>query len=138
MNFHDTKMGHTFFEHQLPQLIEAIQVLTAALDRPAQTVTLPVEADPEFLSSLYYGDYEPDFFKQSPRGHELTHNINVSRRRLMEVLPQEAQEQLQDYEQALSMRDTFVTKQSYESGFRTAVQMIVAGLTQPAQPDRAA
>lgn len=67
MNFHDTQMGRNFFEHQLPQLIEAIQALTAALDRPTQTITLPVSAEADFLHDLFLGDYEPEIFKASPK-----------------------------------------------------------------------
>ena len=73
MNFHETKMGRIFFEHQLPQLIQSIQRLTAALDKPTQALTLPVEADP----------------------------------------------------------GTADMQLAYESGFRTAVQMLAAGLSRP-------
>lgn len=78
MNFHDTKMGRTFFGHQLPQLIQAIQALTAALDKPAQTIALPVEADPEFLSRLYMGEYESAPFRQTPQGAEITRAVNAA------------------------------------------------------------
>ena len=45
MNFYETKIGHTFFERQVPELIRSIDALATALNRPVQTVTLPVEAD---------------------------------------------------------------------------------------------
>ena len=55
MNFYQTPMGRAFFERHVPQLIHAIEALTTALDKPAQSVALPVEADPDFLSALYSG-----------------------------------------------------------------------------------
>ncbi len=49
MEFYQTKIGRTFFEHQIPQLIDALNGLAAALSSPAQAVHLPVSSDPHFL-----------------------------------------------------------------------------------------
>lgn len=131
MNFHETEMGHTFFEHQLPNLIRSIDALVAALGKPAQPVILPLEPDPEFLSELYYGNYEPGTFKQTPESADLTRTINEARDALEAALSEAAQEKLRLYEDALSMRDSDEIRWAYESGFRTAVQMILAGLSRP-------
>lgn len=138
MNFHDTQMGRTFFEHQLPQLIQSIQALTAVLDRSTQTVTLPVEADPEFLSDLYYGNYEAAIFVATPESREYTRAINAHHDELTALLSEEGLAKLEAYTQALSRRDDADMEQAYESGFRTAVQMIVAGLARPGQANEAA
>ena len=130
MNFHDTKMGHTFFEHQLPQLIQAIQALTAALDKPAQSVALPVEADPEFLSRLYLGEYESASFRQTPEGAEITRAVNAAHKELEAALPESCHEKLMQYQDTLTMREGVDMQMAYESGFRTAIQMIAAGLSQ--------
>lgn len=132
MNFHDTTMGHIFFERQLPQLIRSIDALTAALVKPTQVASLPLEPDPEFLSELYYGNYEPGTFKQTPESAEHTRAINEARDALEVALPEAAQEKLRLYEDTLSMRDSDEIRWAYESGFRTAVQMLVAGLSRPA------
>lgn len=130
MNFHDTKMGHTFFEHQLPQLIQAIQALTIALDKPVQAVALPVEADPEFLSRLYMGEYESAPFRQTPEGAEITRAVNVAHEELETVVPESCHEKLMKYQDTLTMREGVDLQMAYESGFRTAIQMIAAGLSQ--------
>lgn len=127
MNFHDTKMGHAFFEHQLPQLIQA---LTAALDKPVQAVALPVEADPEFLSRLYMGEYESAPFRQTPEGAEITRAVNVAHEELEAVVPESCHEKLMKYQDTLTMREGVDLQMAYESGFRTAIQMIAAGLSQ--------
>lgn len=132
MNFHDTKMGHAFYEHQLPQLIQAIQALTAALDKPVQSVALPVEADPEFLSRLYLGEYESAPFQQTSEGAELTRAVNEVHDELKAMLPEGCREKLIKYQETLNMREGIDLQAAYESGFRTAVQMIVAGLARPA------
>lgn len=130
MNFHDTKMGHIFFEHQLPQLIRSIQALTAALDKPVQSVALPVEADPEFLSKLYLGEYESAPFRQTPEGERITRAVNAAHKELEAALPESCHEKLMKYQDTLTMREGVDLQMAYESGFRTAVQMIVAGLSQ--------
>lgn len=137
MQFYETKMGRAFFERQLPELIRSIDALAAVLNRPAQTVTLPVEADTEFLSDLYYGNYEPGIFKLTPESSELTQTINRAHAALEETLSEDSREKLLVYEDALTQRDTFEMKQAYESGFRTAVQMIMAGLSLPVPQEEA-
>lgn len=132
MNFQDTRMGHTFFEHQLPQLIQSIQALTAALDKPVQAVRLPVKPDPEFLSELYYGNYEPGIFEQTPEANELNHAVNQAYQALVKTLPEQSREYLEAYLDAAANRNTADMKRAYESGFHTAVQMIMAGLSRSA------
>lgn len=131
MNFHDTKMGHIFFERQLPQLIRSIDALTAVLGRPAQPVILPVEADSEFLSKLYLGEYESAPFQQTPEMAELTRAVNAAHEELEALLPESCHEKLMKYQDTLTMREGADLQMAYESGFRTAVQMMVAGLSRP-------
>ena len=66
MNLHETAMGQKFFNVQLPALINTLKDIAAALSRPAPSaVSFP--ADPHFLTSLYYGEYEADVFKLDKR-----------------------------------------------------------------------
>ncbi len=138
MNFCQTPMGHTFFEHHVPQLIQAIETLATALDKPTRAVTLPVEADPEFLSRLYLGEYESAPFQRTPEGAELTRAVNVAHAELEAVLPESCHEKLMQYQDTLTMREGVDLQMAYESGFRTAVQMMAAGLSRseakPADP----
>lgn len=140
MNFYQTPMGRAFFERHVPQLIHAIEALTTALDKPAQSVALPVEADPDFLSALYYGNYEAATFQPTPESSELTRAINQAHSNLAEAMPDPCRAKLRAYEDARSARDAFEMRRAYEAGFRTAVQMIVAGLSKPAdaRPDGSA
>lgn len=131
MNFHDTVMGRRFFEHQLPQLIQSIQGLTAALKKPPQAAVLPVEADPEFLSNLYYGNYEPATFRPTPEGDKLIQELNTAYDALIEMLSEESCGKLDLYLEIAGERNAMDARLAYESGFRTAVQMIMAGLSRP-------
>lgn len=140
MNFHETVMGRRFFEHQLPQLIQSIQALTITLGNPTQPAILPVKADPEFLPNLYYGNYEPATFKSTPEGDKLVQELNAAYDTLIETLSEESCGKLDLYLEIAGERNAMDARLAYESGFRTAVQMIMAGLSRPvgAPTDRAA
>ena len=71
MNLHETAMGQRFFNVQLPALINTLKDIAAALSRPAPSA-ISFPADPRFLTSLYYGEYEADVFKLDKR---LTHGL---------------------------------------------------------------
>ena len=132
MNFYETKMGHIFFEHQLPQLIQSIQALTAALDRPTQTAALPVKPEPDFLAELYYGNYEPGIFKTTQESEQIIQKLNDAHAALTETLSDESCDRLAHYLEIAAERNATDARLAYESGFRTAVQMIMAGLSRPA------
>lgn len=134
MQFYETRMGRIFFEHQFPQLIKAVNELTAALSRPAPTVGLPVAADPKFLDSLFFGGYEPEIYQVTPESQRLGRAVILAYDALTETLSEESKERLSAYEAALSERNTAVSELAYESGVRAAVQMIVAGLSRPVVP----
>ena len=74
MNLHETAMGQRFFNVQLPALINTLKDIAAALSRPAPSA-ISFPADPRFLTSLYYGEYEADVFKPD-NSHLLTRQYN--------------------------------------------------------------
>lgn len=75
MNLHETAMGQRFFNAQLPALIDTLKDIAAALSRPAPSA-ISFPADPRFLTSLYYGEYEADVFKPDKRLTPLTRQYN--------------------------------------------------------------
>ena len=77
MRFYETKMGCAFFEHQVPQLITAVEKLAAALSRPVLSVTVP-EADPKFLHDLFFGKYEPEVYQVTPEIQQLGRAVSMS------------------------------------------------------------
>ena len=131
MEFYQTRMGQIFFERQLPQLIEAVNTLAAALPKPAPAVVLPVSVDPEFLRDLFFGDYEPEIFKVSPELQRLGQTVSQDYKSLTATLSEDSMKLLEEYETAVSERTIAVTEQAYEAGVRAAVQMIIAGLSSP-------
>ena len=134
MNFYETRAGRRFFEQDLPRLTLALEQIAKALTTPK--ATLPKEmlpADPKFLYNLYYGEYEPSIFKVEKRYTALNQAVSETESALLTELQDSpaAMAALEAYQEAFSERDSVVLEEAFESGFRTAVQMIVAGLTIP-------
>lgn len=135
--FSKTEMGRAFFAHQIPQLIDAINALTAAVSRAAVPVRLPVAADPQFLHDLYFGNYEPEVYKVTEIIQRLDRAVGHTQQALAKALSGDSLARLADYELALAERNSAVAEQAYESGVRAAVQMIVAGLSYSASSEEA-
>ena len=129
MEFYQTQMGRAFFERQVPQLIDAVNALAAALSKPTSAAVLPVAADSNFLRDLFFGDYEPEIYKVSPELQRFNRAVDQAHTSLVATLPEDSMAQLEEYETALSERNIAVTEQAYQAGIRVAVQMIVAGLS---------
>ena len=129
MEFYQTQMGRAFFERQVPQLIDAVNALAAALSKPAPATVLPVAADSNFLRDLFLGDYEPEIYKVSPELQRFNRAVDQTHTSLVATLPEDSMAQLEEYETALSERNIAVMEQAYQAGIRVAVQMIVAGLS---------
>ena len=134
MNFHETIYGHRFFEAQLPNLIKAMERIAdglAHLEAGSPQSTTPTSS---FLHDLYYGDYEPSVFKtQSEHQKQLNHNASMAEELLRQKMGNspEAIAALEAYQLAAGECSSIVAEQAFESGFQTAVQMLVAGLIPP-------
>lgn len=131
MNFSETIIGHRFFEHQLPELIEALQQIGMALSRPAGAVKLPITADPNFLQDLFSGEYEAEAYTRTAESTRLDHAVMSAEKTLMKFLPPQALEPFEAYQEAVKEQSGRFADRVYQSGFRTAVQMILAGLSTP-------
>lgn len=131
MNFFETIIGRRFFEHQIPQLIEALQQIGAALHRPAGAVKLPVAADPDFLIDLFSGKYEAEAYTRTAESTRLDNAVMSAEDALMKFLPPQAMEPFEAYQEAVKAQSGRFADRVYQSGFRIAVQMILAGLSTP-------
>ena len=126
MNLHETAMGQRFFNVQLPALINTLKDIAAALSRPAPSA-ISFPADPRFLTSLYYGEYEADVFKPDKRLTPFNQTVQQK---------EKASIAFEQYQTAVQCRNSAVLEQAYASGYRTAVQMFAAGLgPQPPIPE---
>ena len=127
MNFFETKTGHIFFESQLPKLSKALEEIAAALSHPQPILKLDTVPDPDLLSSLYYGSYDPERYQSHEQIVLLNRQVSQAEIALRKTLTPEADLLLDAYQRADNLRDDAVAEQAYASGFRTAVQMMLAG-----------
>lgn len=135
MNLHETAIGQRFFNVQLPALINTLKDIAAALSRPAPSA-ISFPADPRFLTSLYYGEYEADVFKPDKRLAPFNQAVQQKEKALLPLLSNEASIAFEQYQAAVQCRNSAVLEQAYASGYRTAVQMFAAGLgPQPPIPE---
>ncbi len=131
MNFYETKMGHIFFNHQMPELIRTLQEIATALSKPAPAaVQLKDVGEPDFLHNLFYGNYEPDIYGCVTVPSRLDQNVKEAEKALLPALG-ESKKLFEQYQAAIYERNSSIAEQSYCCGYRTAVQMIVSGLTAP-------
>lgn len=131
MNFYETKMGHIFFNHQMPELIRTLQEIATALSKPAPAaVQLKDVGEPDFLHNLFYGNYEPDIYGCVTFPSRLDQNVKEAEKALLPALG-ESKKLFEQYQAAINERNSSIAEQSYCCGYRTAVQMIVSGLTAP-------
>ena len=131
MNFYETKAGQVFFESQFPRLTKALEEIAAALSRPQPAMKLDATPDQELLSSLFYGSYSPEKYQSYEQIRILNRQVSQAEIALRKTLTPEADELLDVYQRADNLRDDAVAEQAYASGFRTAVQMLLAGSTTP-------
>ena len=131
MNFYETKMGHIFFNHQMPELIRTLQEIATALSKPAPAaVQLKDVGEPDFLHNLFYGNYEPDIYGCVTVPSRLDQNVKEAEKALLPALG-ESKKLFEQYQAGIYERSSSIAEQSYCCGYRTAVQMIVSGLTAP-------
>lgn len=138
MNFHETGIGHRFYEQQFPELTSqlsqlnaALQTLTTAMQQSDQALILPVEAPPDFLKDLYHGNYEPDMEKCPLRTEQLTADVVGSQRLLRERVSADVWKLIDECHRSLNERALYQAEQAFEAGFRSAMRMVAAGLSVP-------
>jgi len=131
MHFYETQRGHYFFDSQLPKLIQLLENIEKHLSQGALKQQPTLEPDSGFLQNLYYGNYDAEQYQEREHIKPLSREVIRLDTALRQFLtPQEIQ-LFEDYHQAITLRNDAVAEQAYEAGFRTAVQMMLAGCSAP-------
>lgn len=129
--FHETRRGQRFFEVQLPQLITALSDIADSLKAPRPTYHLKAEVPENFLSELYLGNYVPFDLPATDLEKELTPEIIAVQDRLRKTVSEDAWALIEQYGGLLAVSRTAGQEQAFAAGFRSAMTMLAAGLTQP-------
>ena len=115
MDVQKSSAEKNFFEDQLPKFIAAF---VGADQTP-----------PDFLKKLYYGWYDPSVLVDSAALHLHDTRIIACQKRLQEILTSTAWEAVEEYRHLLDERSAEEREQAFEAGYKSAVMLIVAGLT---------
>lgn len=132
MSFHETNMGKIFFEYHMPQLVKSLQSISDSLERKTSFIKLPLPDGYDILKELYLGNYEASVFKETAASAALNHTVIEKQERLVSGFTKDMQKLFDEYCEATGKRNSAVIEQAYKSGFSTAVQMMFAGLIEPA------
>lgn len=139
MNFYETQRGQKFFDFQLPKLTDTLGRIADTLCGAAPALQPEqksgIKPDRDFLSDLYYGNYEPNRYQDRGQIKPLSREVIRTETALRQYLPPEGTKLFEDYYQAAVIRSDAVAEQAYEAGFRTAVQMMLAGCSTPGKEE---
>lgn len=138
MNFHETVMGKTFFQDQLPKLILALSQIAQALNAPRPAFLVQQDVPPDFLAELYQGNFDPSDVPETPEIASCNQKILQFQEELRKELPGRAWEQVENYQSLLNERSVRQAEQAFAAGFRCATAILAAGLSAPAAAESAA
>lgn len=127
MNFYETQMGQRFFNSQLPKLIQALEKIAASLSSPPAAMNLTGMESSDILHELYCGSYEPDLFGAENETDSLSRQVMQEEHALQQMLNSDAKTQFEKYQTTVSIRNSALTERAYKSGFRLAINLLLAG-----------
>jgi len=133
MNFYESKRGAIFFEGQLPKLISALEDIAAGLKEPTPVYQLTAEVPEAFLTDLYHGNYDPSDGSSCETRRELASEIIACQKKLQSEVSSEVWDLIDRYTALLNGRNVYYREQAFADGFRSAMTMLAAGLSQPAK-----
>jgi len=132
MEFYQTGYGKRFFEVQLPKLIDALNDVAAALQAPFVNPEIQVDTRPALLRDFYNGYFQPGEDAgetKTQRYRELTQQLESIRGKLKNQINPEDWALVQEYTQTFAERCAEELDITFESGYRTATQLLLAGLS---------
>lgn len=134
MNVFETKLGQDFLEYQIPTLNQLLQEL---VKRPTCLVPpVPVKANPKILRDFFNGFYQPGekaaATKTAAYGVQ-SKELKVLEEQLRGQISHENWLLVERYCHTLVERDGEELEIAFETGFRSATQLLIAGLTAPGE-----
>ncbi len=133
MNFHETKMGHDFYERTAPRIATALEVIAKRLDTPATAAVLPntCEIPADFLAELYQGNYDPSDEPDTEEVVRCTAEIMAYEDALRATVTPDIWKKIDHMLFLINKRVDGQLEQAFAAGYRSAMMMVMAGLTRP-------
>lgn len=127
--FYETRRGQDFFTHQFPKMIDELTRIANIMEKQSQSIiNIPMEVPDDFLEQLFFGNLEPD---AEITGNDLDNYLKKSINLQNELRRQLTKEQWELLEKLLHVyekRSARETALGFDTGFRMAMQMIIAGM----------
>ncbi len=125
----ETKIGLDMLGKELPKLIHELKRIANALEKPAQGFAgMSVEDSNDFLEDFYYGNLEP---ANEITGEDLRTNLEqiiALQDTLCSKLTGEQWELYEQLQVLCEKRHSRETELGFYTGFRMAMQMVMAGM----------
>lgn len=131
MNFHETALGRRFFEGQLPQLITALKEISAALNAPKPVMQMNTEYREDYLVQLYYTNFDPDTAPDRETHAFYDSAIAQMQDEIRDAVTGELWQKIEHSYSTIATRTAAEREQAFVAGFRTAMTMMVCGLSAP-------
>lgn len=131
MNFHETALGRRFFEGQLPQLITVLKEISAALNAPKPVMQMNTEYREDYLVQLYYTNFDPDTAPDRETHAFYDSAIAQMQDEIRDAVTGELWQKIEHSYSTIATRAAAEREQAFAAGFRTAMTMMVCGLSVP-------
>ena len=131
MNFHETALGRRFFEGQLPQLITSLKEISAALKEPRPVAQLNAEYREDYLVQLYYTNFDPETAPDRETHAFYDSAIAQIQSEIKDAVTGELWQKIEHSYSTIATRSAAEREQAFAAGFRTAMTMMVCGLSAP-------
>ena len=131
MNFHETALGRRFFEGQLPQLITSLKEISAALNAPKPVMQMNAEYREDYLVQLYYTNFDPETAPDRETHAFYDSAIAQMQGEIKDAVTGELWQKIEHSYSTIATRTAAEPEQAFAAGFRTAMTMMVCGLSAP-------
>lgn len=131
MNLHETQMGREFYGKTVPRIARALEQIAKSLDKPAPAAGLPFacEVPADFLSELYQGNYDPSGEPDTDEISRCSAEILANETALRAAVSPDIWEQIDHTFSLMNKRGDRQREQAFAAGYRTAMMMVMAGLS---------
>lgn len=120
-----------FYEFTVPQIAKALEKIAESLAAPAPCIRMAQEAPKDFLTELYWGNYDPSGESDSQESAQCSAEIGKAQEAVKAQVTPEVWAQIENVFTLISRRNDIDRAEAYAAGFRAAVTMFAAGLSKP-------
>lgn len=131
MEFYETKQGRIFYEGTIPRIVVALEKIAESLTTPIPSVHISHEVPENFLTDLYWGNYDPSGGPDSEESVQCSAKIKAAQETVKIQVTPEVWEQIDNIFSLIARRNDIDRVEAFAVGFRSAATLLAAGLSKP-------